>query len=158
MIKKMILAFSLTVLSLYAAETVKDKYRMFPEAEEGYTRYIVDLPKTDNDNDYKIELLIGKSMMVDCNYHSFSGKIEKFPLKGWGYNYYRVTNIQSGPTTMMVCREPKREAFITVYLPQEMQLIRYNSRLGTVIYVPEDFEVRYRIWSVKQPVLKAQKR
>jgi len=26
-------------------------------------------------------------------------------------------------------------------------LIRYNSRLPIVVYVPEDVEVRYRIWS-----------
>jgi ecotin len=145
-------------ISLYAADAPKDKYSMFPQAEEAYARYIIEVPKTENDYDHKIELLIGKNMMVDCNHHSFSGKIEKLPLKGWGYSYYRISDIKSGPTTMRACREPKKEAFITVYLPQEMQFMRYNSRLGTVIYVPQDFEVRYRIWDAGKTIRKAQQK
>jgi len=155
MIKQIILFLAITILPLFAAEAAKEKYSMFPEAEEGYVRYIVDLPRTENDSDYKVELLIGKSMMVDCNYHSFSGRMEKFPLKGWGYHYYKVSDIKSGPTTMMACREPKKEAFVSLYLPVKMQYLRYNSRLGSVIYVPEGFEVRYRIWHAEKPVLKA---
>jgi len=39
---------------------------------------------------------------------------------------------------------PKVERFIT--LGGDPYLIRYNSRLPIVVYVPEDAEVRYRIW------------
>ena len=160
MMKRMLLglALALVTMSLHAADAHKDRYAMFPQAEKGYVRYIVEVPKTENDYDHKVELLIGKNMMVDCNYHSFSGKIEKLPLKGWGYSYYRVSDIKSGPTTMRACREPRKEAFITVYLPQETQLMRYNSRLGTVIYVPEEFEVHYRIWNAEEDIQKAVKR
>jgi ecotin len=35
--------------------------------------------------------------------------------------------------------------FIT--LGGEPYIIRYNSRLPIVVYVPEDVEVRYRIWT-----------
>jgi len=59
---------------------------------------------------------------------------------------------------MRACREPRKEAFITVYLPKEMQLMGYNSRLGTVIYVPEEFEVHYRIWNAEENIMKAKKR
>ena len=160
MIKK--ITFALTALSvgiaLHAADTPKEKYSMFPKAENGYVRYIVVVPKTENDYDHRVELLIGKSMMVDCNHHSFSGKIEKFPLKGWGYSYYKVSDIKSGPTTMMACRWPKKEAFVSLHLPNDMKLIRYNSRLGRVIYVPKGFEVRYRVWSAEDEVHQAQKR
>ncbi len=152
------LALAVGTISIYAADTSKDKYGMFPQPETGYVRYIVDVPETENDHDRKVELLIGKTMMVDCNHHSFSGKIERIPLKGWGYSYYKVSDIKSGPTTMMACRGPKKEAFISVHLPREMQLMRYNSRLGTVIYVPEEFEVRYRIWSAEKNIRKAEKR
>jgi len=48
-------------INLTASDTAKDKYKMFPEAKEGYTRTIVDVPKTQNDYDHKVELLIGKS-------------------------------------------------------------------------------------------------
>ena len=40
---------------------------------------------------------------------------------------------------------PKVNRWIT--LGGEPYLIRYNSRLPIVVYVPEGVEVRYRIWS-----------
>jgi len=39
---------------------------------------------------------------------------------------------------------PKVERFIS--LAGEPYFVRYNSRLPVVVYVPEDAEVRYRIW------------
>jgi len=40
---------------------------------------------------------------------------------------------------------PKVKRFVT--LGGEPLLIRYNSRLPIVVYVPEGVEVRYRVWS-----------
>jgi ecotin len=40
---------------------------------------------------------------------------------------------------------PKVPRFITI--GGDPYLIRYNSRLPVVVYVPEGVEVRYRIWS-----------
>jgi ecotin len=40
---------------------------------------------------------------------------------------------------------PKVSKFITV--AGEPYIIRYNSRMPIVIYVPEGVEVRYRIWT-----------
>jgi ecotin len=39
---------------------------------------------------------------------------------------------------------PKVDRFIT--LGGEPQLLRYNSRLPLVVYIPGGVEVRYRIW------------
>ncbi|MCG8509052.1 MAG: ecotin family protein, partial [Rhodospirillales bacterium] len=39
---------------------------------------------------------------------------------------------------------PKVERFVK--LGGEPYLIRYNSRLPVVVYVPQEAEVRYRIW------------
>ena len=159
MLKNLFSLLTIVLLStqLSASDTSKDKYKMFPPAKEGYTRYIVDVPKIQNDHEHKVELLIGKNLMVDCNHASFSGKIERKALKGWGYHYLEVSEIRRGPTTMMACKEPKAEKYISLYAP-EKTLIRYNSRLGTVIYVPEGYEVRYRIWSAGQSIKKADPR
>jgi len=83
-IKYIILALSVMVfdVSLYAADTQKDKIHMFPKAKEGSVRYMIEVPKTENDNDHRVELLIGKKMLVDCNQHSLRGKIENVTLKG----------------------------------------------------------------------------
>ncbi len=133
---------------LYAEPAKKDNIHMFPQAQEDFIRHVIEVPKTDNDYDHRVELLIGKNMMVDCNHHSFSGKIESVTLKGWGYQYLEVSNIQSGPTTLMACPEPKIEKFISM----RDSLRRYNSRSPIVIYVPKEYEVRYRIWSASDEV------
>ena len=141
----------LTLIPLYAQP--KENIHMFPEAKEGYVRYVVEVPKTDNDFDHKVELLIGKKMLTDCNQRSLWGKIEDIPLKGWGYTYVVVSDIQNGPSTMMQCLEPPTEKFITI----RDDLRRYNSRLPIVVYVPKGYEVRYRIWNAEEEIQHASK-
>ena len=132
----------------------KDNIHMFPEAKEGYVRYVVEVPKMENDTDHKVELLMGKKMLADCNQRSLWGKIEEVTLKGWGYTYLVVSDIQNGPTTMMQCLEPPKEKFL--YIRDTLR--RYNSRLPLVIYVPKGVEVRYRIWNAEETIQEASKR
>jgi ecotin len=145
----------LLITLLSASETPKEMYHMFPQAVEGQVRYIIEVPKKSNENDYKIELLVGKKMQADCNTRQLFGKVEKKPLKGWGYHYYVVSDINGGVHTMMVCKEPKEERFVALV---HKELLRYNSRLGTVVYVPEGYEVRYRIWHAGKEIQKASQR
>ena len=155
-IKHFALAFFMTfsTTSLYAELTKKDNIHMFPKPKEGYERHVVEVPKSQNDFDHRIELLIGKNMMVDCNHHSFSAEIKSVTLQGWGYRYLEVDKIQSGPTTLMACPGPKTQKFISI--PDKLR--RYNSRSPIVLYVPKGYEVRYRIWSADEIVHHAQQR
>ena len=50
---------------------------------------------------------------------------------------------------------PKVARFIT--LGGEPYIIRYNSRLPIVVYVPEGVEVRYRIWTTGAKVKSMEK-
>jgi ecotin len=56
---------------------------------------------------------------------------------------------------MMVCKESKQERFVALV---HKELLHYNSRLGTVVYVPEGYDVRYRIWQADSQLNEAQKR
>ena len=156
MVKKITLALAVTLVgsSLHAETEKKDNIHMFPQAQKGFVRHVIEVPKTDNDYDHKVELLIGKVMLVDCNKHSLMGKVESVTLKGWGYKYLEITDIQSGPSTLMACKEPKTEKFISI----RDTLRRYNSRSPIVAYVPEGYEVRYRIWSADDNVQQATQR
>jgi len=156
--KALMILTTAATLILGAGEAPKDRYAMFPAPEEGMTRYIVEVPKAQDESAKRVELLIGKRITVDCNRHSFAGKMERLPVKGWGYHYYRLGDVRSSPSTRRYCLDEKREVFVTVTLPKERQLLRYNSRLGTVIYVPKGFEVRYRIWSAERESHPAQER
>lgn len=54
----------------------------------------------------------------------------------------------------MGCLDDKKTpAFVPVV--GEGFMLRYNSKLPVVVYVPEDIEVRYRVWSASQDVQKA---
>ncbi|MNO08939.1 Ecotin precursor [compost metagenome] len=57
-------------------------------------------------------------------------------------------------STLMACPEStKTQGFVPVV--GDGFMLRYNSKLPLVLYVPKDIEVRYRIWSASASVEKA---
>ena len=143
--------FSITALSVFLAVIsghAADTMKAFPPAEKGMVRYVLQLPKQDNESIFKVELIVGKTVQVDeKNRYFFGGNIEKETIKGWGYLRYIVSKIGLMAGTLMAVNPdvPKVARFIT--LGGEPYIIRYNSRLPVVVYVPEGVEVRYRIWT-----------
>lgn len=119
----------------------------YPPAEEGYVRSVIYLPALNNEQNAKVELMIGKEMLVDCNIHRLSGSIAKQELKGWGYQYYVVKGVNQGLSTMMACPLGVEEKMEFVTINNNLGLIDYNSRLPIVVYTPKDVQVKYRIWS-----------
>jgi len=140
------LSLLFTVISAHAADIMK----AFPPAEEGMARYVLKLPKQDDESIFKVELIVGKTIQVDeKNRYFFGGNIEKETIKGWGYTRYNVSKMGPIAGTLMAVDPdaPKVARFIA--LGGEPFIIRYNSRLPIVVYVPEGVEVRYRIWTTR---------
>ncbi|WP_392559249.1 serine protease inhibitor ecotin [Orbus mooreae] len=127
----------------------------YPQAEEGYTRSIIYLPELKNEQNAKVELMIGKDMLVDCNLHRLSGSISQQELKGWGYQYYVVNSNNNGISTLMACPLDVKEKMEFVTINNNLDLINYNSRLPIVVYAPSDLKVKYRIWSATNEVKSA---
>ena len=126
----------------------------WPSADAGETRFVIRLPALDDESGRRIELQIGKDLDVDCNRHWFGGAFERGVVSGWGYPMYRLTDVAGPASTMMACpAEEKRRAFVVVNLDDPF--INYNSKLPIVVYVPEGFEVGYRIWSAPEQMQKA---
>ena len=143
------LSFLAAVVSAQAADIMK----AFPPAEEGTVRYVLQLPKQEDESVFKVELIVGKTVQVDeKNRYFFGGNIEKETIKGWGYPRYIVSKLGPMTGTLMAVdpNVPKVARFVT--LVGEPYIIRYNSRLPIVVYVPEGVEVRYRIWTTKAEV------
>ena len=139
-----VLAFFMSAISGHAADVMK----AFPPADEGMIRYVLQLPQQDDESNFKVELIVGKTVQVDeKNRYFFGGNIEKETITGWGYPRYNVSKLGLMAGTLMAVDPdaPKVERFIT--LGGEPYIIRYNSRLPIVVYVPEGVEVRYRIWT-----------
>ncbi len=125
-----------------------DNLAAFPEADPGMQRYLLYLPSRRDESVYKLELIVGKTVETDpVNRYFLGGEIRAESIPGWGYTRYLVDEVGPMAGTLMAVdpNAPKVERFITLGGPP--YLIRYNSRLPVVVYVPEGVEVRYRIWS-----------
>lgn len=125
-----------------------DHMKAFPPADEGMVRYVLQLPEAEDETALQVELLVGKTVKVDeVNRFFFLGKIESEVIKGWGFPRYLVKSIGAMGSTLMAVdpAAPKVARFVPV--GTSPYLIRYNSRLPMVVYVPEGAEVRYRLWS-----------
>ena len=146
---KKALAFAslLSLLALLPARAA-DNMKAFPPADAGMVRYVLQLPQNDNESSLKVELMVGKTVQVDDkNTYFFSGSIKETIIEGWGFPRYDVAALGQMAGTLMAPdpRAPKVNRFVT--LGGEPYLLRYNSRLPIVIYVPQGAEVRYRIWT-----------
>lgn len=139
---------ALLFLFAVSAALAADNLKAFPPAEEGMVRYVLQLPKQTDESVFKVELIIGKTVEVDTqNRYFFAGRIEAETIAGWGFTRYILRKIGPMAGTRMAVdpNAPKAARFIT--LGGEPYLVRYNSRLPVVFYVPEGVGVRYRIWS-----------
>ncbi len=121
--------------------------KAFPPPDKGQIRYVIQLAEQDDESNYQVELIVGQTIEIDeINQYFFGGQINKESIVGWGFTRYVISELGPMAGTMMAVdpNAPKVDRFIR--LGGEPYLIRYNSRLPVVIYVPEGVEVRYRIW------------
>ncbi|MFZ2039425.1 MAG: ecotin family protein [Desulfobacterales bacterium] len=136
------------LLSSTVSAQAADNMKAFPPADQGMVRFVLQLPPQNDESTFKVELMVGKTVQVDeKNKYFFGGAIDEETIKGWGFPRYVVSKLGPMAGTLMAIdpNAPKVARFIT--LGGDPYLIRYNSRLPIVVYVPEGVEVRYRIWT-----------
>jgi ecotin len=83
--------------------------------------------------------------LAACLYF-FGGNIERESIAGWGVPRFVVSELGPMAGTLMAVDPNALKIDRFIRLGGEPYLIRYNSRLPVVIYVPEGVEVHYRIW------------
>lgn len=104
----------------------------------------IEVPKMTNEKNLKIEVLVGKTQEIDCNYYFMMGSSENFVLNGWGYNYTVVSSKGDIAGTKMGCPENSTRIEFIHLAPI---MFDYNSQFPVVLYVPDFSEVKYRIWT-----------
>jgi ecotin len=137
----------MAVFSASAQTEAERNLKAFPPAEPGMTRHVLMLPPAGQEDSLRVELQIGRTVKTDAaNRYFFGGSLKAVNIEGWGFTRYVVADLGPMAGTLMAVEPdaPKVERFIT--LGGEPELLRYNSRLPLVVYVPESVEVRYRIW------------
>lgn len=148
----------LAVLAFAASASVHavDNLKAFPPADTGMTRFVINLPKEKDETAFKVELLVGKTVRTDAaNRYFFGGALETETIAGWGFDRHILRQLGPMAGTLMAAdpKAPQVDRFIT--LGGEPRLLRYNSQLPLVVYVPKDVEVRYRIWRASPTAKKA---
>ncbi len=124
-----------------------ENLKAFPPAQTGQTRHVLMLPECADESLFKVELIVGKSVETDeANRYFFLGKLEEETIEGWGFNYFSLQELGPMAGTLIAVQPdvPKVRRFVS--LGGEPHLLRYNSRLPLVVYVPEGVEVYYRLW------------
>jgi ecotin len=154
-------AAALAVLLAAAAPcafAAADPMQAFPPAEPGQARHVIAVPRLPVESDRRVELIVGKTVATDAHNRYFHvGRLERETIKGWGYDRYVLKELGAMAGTLMAVdpNAPKVERFIA--LGGEPRLLRYNSRLPIVVYVPDGVEVRYRIWRTDPDAVPAPK-
>ena len=144
--------FALAVLAsvINAAAATDEAVRnlkAFPPAEPGMKRLVIFVPPKKAEEDFRVQLLVGKTVSTDgVNRHFFGGQLETETIEGWGFDRHLLRRLGPMAGTLMAPPPGAKlvERFVT--LGGEPQLLRYNSRLPLVVYVPEGVEVRWRAW------------
>jgi ecotin len=130
-----------------------DPMQAFPPAEEGQVRYVLQLPPQADESTFHVELIVGKTVRIDKeNRYFFGGSIQEETIAGWGYPRYTVEKLGPMAGTLMAVDPDAPKVSRFVPLAGEPYLIRYNSRLPIVVYVPEGVEVHYRVWQAGQEI------
>ena len=131
--------------------TARDELAAFPQAPAGQVRRVIFLPTERDENALRVGVIVGRTMMVDCNRQVFGSRLEERTVEGWGYTYFVVTDVGPPASTMMAC--PTNARTRQFVRSGDEPLLRYNSRLPLVIFAPADVEVRYRVWRAGRETL-----
>jgi ecotin len=137
------------------AQNREDDMKPYPPAQPGFSRMVFRLPALENEADHEVEVIVGQTLMVDCNRTMFRGNLEQRVVEGWGYSYYILEKVGGPVSTLMACPPDAKKTEDFVVVRGEGFKLRYNSKLPVVVYVPQGFAVRYRIWSAAEKVEQA---
>ena len=128
----------------------------YPAAGNGFERMVFRVPAIDDETLRKVEIIVGKTLSIACNRTSFGGALERRVAEGWGYPYFVVGNVSGPMSTRMACPPGSQNTETFVAVSGDGFLQRYNSKLPMVVYVPQGFDVRYRIWAAQEDIGQAE--
>lgn len=125
--------------------------KAYPAAKAGQTRVVIHLEAKADEDDWRVEVVVGKVMETDgVNQVGMGGTIKEETVQGWGYTYLLAE--PRGVFSTRMAPPPGQKPVTRFVGMQPKGPFRYNSKLPIVVYVPEDHEVRYRLWQAVTPM------
>ena len=123
--------------------SAQHELKAFPTQLAGHQRHVIELPALPDEDAHKLELIGGKAMTVDCNSRGMDGRFEARDVPGWSYSYWVLQSQGQVHSTMMMCPPGSAKPG---FVQAEPLLVRYNSKLPVVVFVPEGMQLRWRVW------------
>lgn len=135
----------------FAQQKNEKDYSMYPQKIDGYQQKMIFLKKMSNEDNYRVEIFVGKNAQVDvCNNFFLMGDFQEKDVEGWGYNYYQFSSKGDIGGTLMGCSDNKK---VEKTIFAQTLHVRYNSKLPIVVYIPEGYVLKYRIWKADKKLI-----
>ncbi len=133
----------------------------YPKPVSGDRRWVIQLPgvlppKSDpslsaNPADWRVQLIVGQTVELDCNRQTFGGKLRPVkPAQQGAPLTYRVTDVGALASTRMACPpdQPRRRAFVP--MAGKAFVVPYNTSQPIVVDAPRPLELRWRLWRAER--------
>jgi len=132
----------------------------YPAPAAGERRWVIQLPGvlppthdpalSPQPRDWRVQLIVGQLAQIDCNQHSFSGRLRHWRLADDKPMVFRVDNVGPMASTRMACPpgQPRRQAFVT--MAGKPYVVPYEVSHPIVIYAPAAVQVRWRLWKAER--------
>jgi ecotin len=161
-----VLAGAVVVLPVLGASAIpRLDLSGYPSPAAGDRRWVIQLPGvlpptsdpaiSANPRDWRVQLLVGQTALVDCNQHSFSARIRPERLPAGKGAIYRVTNVGPLISTRMACPDNQRRSSF-VPMAGKPYVVPYNASRPIVVDAPAPLELRWRIWKAEKASQPAQ--
>lgn len=129
-----------------ASAAAQKALEAFPAAEEGQQRWLIWLevnPDNTEETSLRVDVRVGLRTEVDgVNLYRLSGELHKRSVEGWGFDSYHYEGESQLASTRMGTQGATVQSDIVW---TASQLIRYNSRLPLVVYMPPQLHLSYRV-------------
>ena len=142
----------------------------YPAPAPGLQRWVIQpsglLPKSSdplisaNPHDWRVQLLVGKNVDLDCNNSWLSGPSLRMQLLPEASA--KALFVVNGPLVVMKTRmacppdQPRQRSFLS--LGKQPYLVPYNVSWPIVVDLPAGAELRWRLWKAETRQLEAVKR
>lgn len=142
--KRWTLLFLFIIIGGMAQE--KESKITYPAPQEGWEKVVVDLPVTKKDlKEHRVEFTVGFEMETDlCNPYSLIGDWTEYEVKGTELIYFIASTKGQVVKTMGECPTDKK---ISQFVGLKSSSVVYNGEQPLVVYIPEGYQLRYRLWS-----------
>ena len=117
----------------------------YPDRQDNLARNFIVLPPLENENNYKIEVFFGKTLMVDCNPKLLQSEYpQQRKLENTPYSYYLLNDVIVSSNNGNKCLNNQKSRQFIPSLNSTL-LLPYNSEYPLVFYIPRNIQVKYRI-------------